>query len=113
MNQNKQKSKEEMEEEISILNKAEETSTIMTLLCEKLGLVPKETTFEAFRDAFGGLQMKALEIRKEMQSQFISSMEAKKPRKKREKIKYDPNTMDQYNTDLNTTDAPYYERAED
>lgn len=81
----KQRSPEakEMDEKLAVINKANEASVLMTVLCEKLDLVPNTTTHQQFIERFGEIQRKSLDYQKELQEMYISTGQVK-TRKKRE-----------------------------
>lgn len=74
--------KQKMDNKLAVINKANECSVLMTLLCEKMGLVPTNTTHQVFVETFAELQRKSLEYQKELQEIYISSSQVK-TRKKR------------------------------
>lgn len=75
---------EKTAEQIQIVNRANETSVLMAVLCEKLQLVPQETTHQKFVQAFSDLQKASLEAQKELQEKFITTPVPQKVRKTRQ-----------------------------
>lgn len=75
--------KELMEKKLATINKANECSVLMTLLCEKMGLIPTKTTHNIFVETFANLQKESLEYQEELQEIYMSTTttKQKKPRK--------------------------------
>lgn len=69
---------------IETVNRANECSVLMSLLCEKLGLTPSTTTHQAFVEEFSKLQNASLEAQKELQQKFIATPVPQKMRKTRQ-----------------------------
>lgn len=84
----KQRSPEarEMDEKLAVINKANEASVLMTVLCEKLDLVPNTTTHQQFIERFGEIQRKSLDYQKELQEMYISTGQVKARKKRVTKI---------------------------
>lgn len=68
---------EEIQAKLDIISKANETSVLMALLCEKLGLNPRTTTHADFVNAFTEVQKQRLDAEKYMQDQFVLSQDVK------------------------------------
>lgn len=68
---------------ISTVNVANECSVLMTVLCEKLKLDPRQTTHTNFVKEFTDLQSRSLEAQKYLQEKFIVAPVPEKMRKKR------------------------------
>lgn len=66
------------EKMLLIIQKAYDCGTLMSLLCEKLGLQQHKTTHQQFVEAFTNLQKQRLEYEKDLQEMYISTTEAKK-----------------------------------
>lgn len=79
-----QQEKDIINKQISIVNRANETSVLMSVLCEKLGLEPSTTTHQKFVQAFSDLQKASLEAQKELQEKFIATPIPEKRRKTRQ-----------------------------
>lgn len=83
-NNNSPLNSENLGEKLALINKANEASVLMTLLCEKLGLNPQSTTHMEFVNAFSALQKQSLEYQKEIQEMYIAAnplgIKARKPR---------------------------------
>lgn len=71
------------QQNLEIINKANQTDVLMKLLCKELGLIPHQTTHDQFVKVFTDLQKAALEAKKEVQQFYMSSAPAQKERKKR------------------------------
>lgn len=71
-------------EQIRTVNRANEASVLMSVLCEKLGLEPSTTTHQTFVQSFSDLQKASLEAQKELQEKFISTPVPQKMRKTRQ-----------------------------
>jgi len=69
---------------IETVNRANECSVLMSVLCEKLGLKPSETTHQSFVESFSQLQNASLEAQKELQQKFIATPIPQKMRKTRQ-----------------------------
>jgi len=76
--------KERIASLIATVNRANEASVLMTLICEKMGLNPSETTHQSFVQTFSDLQKNSLEAQKELQEKFISTPVPQKLRKVRQ-----------------------------
>lgn len=61
----------EIEDKLNTINLANETSVLMTVLCQKLGLEPKKTTQTTFLQAFSKLQSDSLDAQKYMQEKYM------------------------------------------
>jgi len=81
-NNQQQPTPEDIQAKLDIISLANETSVLMALLCEKLGLKPQTTTHKDFVDAFTNLQKERLDSEKYMQEQFMLS-NSPKTRKQR------------------------------
>ena len=75
---------EEMQEKIELLEKANQVSYLMAVVCEKLGLVPYKTTHTELLNAFSTLMQQKIAIEGELQATFIATNNGQKIRKKRE-----------------------------
>lgn len=71
-------------EQIQTVNRANEVSVLMSVLCEKMGLKPETTTHQNFVQSFSDLQKASLEAQKELQEKFISTPVPQKLRKTRQ-----------------------------
>lgn len=69
---------------IETVNRANECSVLMSVLCEKMGLTPSTTTHQTFIQSFSDLQKASLEAQKELQEKFISTPVPQKMRKTRQ-----------------------------
>lgn len=74
---------DEVAKAIETVNRANETSVLMEVICEKLGMKPQETTHTRFVEAFTGLQKASLEAQKLLQERFMTTPIPEKRRKKR------------------------------
>lgn len=99
LNQNLNPSQsEEMKTKLAVINKANECSVLMTLLCEKMGLVPTNTTHVVFVERFAELQTKSLEYQKELQEIYISTTQTKQRKKRVSKV-YQQSLLDREETE--------------
>lgn len=85
-NNNSEQLTQEIKQAIDVIAKANECGVLMTLLCEKMGLVAHETTQGQFTQAFTELQKARLKAEELMQSQFVMAR-PEKTRKTRESKK--------------------------
>lgn len=99
MNNNKES---QMKEKLATINKANECSVLMKVLCEKLELIPNETTHQMFVEKFAELQKNSLEYQKELQEMYISTAPQKT---KKKRIKKSPQDY--------TQEVPEYSGEED
>jgi len=76
--------KDQVSKDIETVNKANESTVLMSILCEKMGLRPQETTHQAFIQTFSDLQKESLEAQKRLQAKFISTPVPPKMRKTRQ-----------------------------
>lgn len=76
--------KDQIRSDIETVNRANETTVLMQLLCEKLGLKPSETTHQALIQNFADLQKASLEAQKRLQEKFITAPVPQKVRKTRQ-----------------------------
>lgn len=87
-NNNKQQTPtpEEVQSRLDIISQANETSVLMAVLMEKLGLPQRTTTHQQFIEAFTTLQKNRLDAEKYMQEQFMLGQQIKtrKTRTKKE-----------------------------
>lgn len=83
--QNKELPQEILKENLKKVSLANECSVLMTLLCEKMGLNPQETTHQEFIQKFAGIQTDSLEAEKQLNELYLLGREVMKPKKKRTK----------------------------
>lgn len=83
--QNHQPPPQEVQEKLDLINKAQEASLLMSILCDKLGLQASKTTPENFIRVFSDLMKQKRDAQNFMEQFFITSEEVKLPKKRKRK----------------------------